>query len=192
MNCRENIYKLGNKKQNELWCTIKNIKAQNKEENLTEVLTSEAGTSSAWAESTDAAPEIATGVVGKECVFLAETEEKTLVSENCLVDVEALSCCRPPSEEDGVPGMRRMVRSLLTASGMGGGGGGGGGFLVLRLRFCGARFLMTTDDLVHLVELGRGGKPADAGRAAEAGKAFSKKDLAGICREERLGGRLLE
>lgn len=122
-----------------------------------------------WAESTDLAPEIAIGVAGKEWVLLAETE-KTLLSENCL-DIEGLSFC--PSE-DCVPGMRRIVLSPSKID----------GFFVFRL-FCGSRFLMDDFDLE---ELGRGGKPADPARA-ELGNAFSK-DLAGISKEERFGGRL--
>jgi len=147
------------------------------------VLTSKVGMSTAClssAESTEAAPESAIGVEGKECVLFDETEEKTLLRENCL-DIAGLSCC--PSE-DGVPGMRRIV---LSPSGI-------DGFFVFKL-LCGSRFLV--DDFV-LVEVGLGGKPAGPALVVLglgedififvelSGNAFSK-DLAGICKEERFG-----
>ena len=147
------------------------------------VLTSKVGMSTtclSCAEPTEAAPESAIGVEGKECVIFAETDEKTLLRENCL-NIAGFSCC--PSE-DVVPEMRRIV---LSPSGI-------DEFFVFRLR-CGSRFLM--DDFVR-VELGLGGKPG--GPALDVlglgevifilvelgGNAFSK-DLAGICKEERLG-----
>lgn len=116
---------------------------------------------------------LATGVTGKECVLLAETEEKILVRENCF-DVEGFSPC--PSD-DGVPGTRKTVFSPSVVKPF---------FLKL---LWGNRLLSDFD----LVEIGLGGNPPLMEPGLKETYALAEDDvfsnvLDGICKEDRLGG----
>lgn len=117
-----------------------------------------------------------TGVTGKEYVLLVETEDKTLMKENCL-DVEGLSCC----PEEGVPGIRRTVLSPSEVKPF-----------VLRL-LCEKTLLI--DDFV-LVEFGLGGRPALAEPGLDKACVLAEgiglsKVLTGICKDARFGRREL-
>ncbi|KAL0908902.1 hypothetical protein M5K25_023414 [Dendrobium thyrsiflorum] len=123
----------------------------------------------------DSNPEFPTGVAGNESVPFSVIDDKTLVKENALA-IELLSCC--PC--DGVDDVSKFV---LSPSGV--------EFLVLKLHW--GRIFLTVG--FTLDDEGLGGRPGFVeGGVAEEGKfilaelicEFSR-DLAGICREGRLG-----